>query len=59
MTSRSNSSLACMGRYTSGAAPGSTPKKPDGVTPITVNATLLTRIGWPAASAAPPKRRSL
>jgi hypothetical protein len=51
--------MACIGRYTSGTSAGSTPKNAAGVTPTTVKATLLIRIGWPAALTGPPKRRSL
>src|SRR4029077_4198575 len=34
-------------------------KDPGGATPATVNGKLSTRIAWPGAAAAPPKRLSL
>jgi hypothetical protein len=52
-------SSVCNGRYTSGAAAGSTPKKSGGATPTTVNGRLLIRTDRPAAVAGPPKRRWL
>ena len=55
-----NESLVCSvvsGIVISGSRPGATPKKPGGVTPITVNATLFMCTILPMAEGSRPKRR--